>query len=846
MSVNIQRPFKLSSNRLLIFLVFSIIFSRIDAGMNFSSGTDMQTDTSSHPQILTITLYKYLSAEALSKFVKNKSLKLSFGYEANDRFEMLRGDLVPKINMAEQEMSFEAGVRIGFISLTAVKENPYMWGYYSEKYTGARLTLRFKVTKCKERNRYLRQDKPEPRQKELIDIDYARFDGEYIETCEYEVNRLDKIETGLSKCTQNIISNKHISWAGEQEYRILYSINNSRNNALSSLIHTPDVGIYTTSDLNLNIISLDLGPFCRLSASDVAYELEEDEILRSIEIRRLKFVSCMYLTDSKANNNSHEDYILKNKLLVEKLNEEGIYPVAKRNWNSLMSAARRGNYDLLSEIYEEQEHKDIEKEDIYGYNALSLATLARSKSCVNFLLSKGATMEHAKQILKDKALLWAGASGNDVFVHKLLNWGASIKYTDKENMSVLHWAARNGHAKCVQTIIYYISKYSYSGELEKRNSDGCTPLILAAWGKSLETVRCLVGAKADVNAKAYDNSTALIMATRGKQDDDDQDEQIVSFLLDHGAKPSAEENAGHRAVLYAAYLGRTKCLEHLLKAHSISKNDTSQIFSLLTFSIWGMNLSCISSVLSYLMRIIKCEKKTQLASIVCNPDQIDHIMKFYYFFMGNKDSWRIYRLLAEYGFDQFNAQLCIKTCQENPNILMRLAACGQNALLQEILQQDESEQLTQLRDKGGCSALMWAVSDDTLDNVATVETIFKIRGIDGIKDQDKGGCNTIMWAARKGSYRCLCKLIEFIRKREKLDLLTAQDKNGMTALMWAAWKRKKKCLKILLREDNIGMTKQDNQGNTVLDWAVKGGDEECVRLLLKRGAKFGIPDWEKD
>ena len=93
----------------------------------------------------TITLYKYLSVVGLEKFIKEKTIKLSFGYETNDRFEVLRGNLVPKCSSEELEDDFAAGTHIGFISLSEVEENTYMWGYYAEQYRGARLKFQFKV-----------------------------------------------------------------------------------------------------------------------------------------------------------------------------------------------------------------------------------------------------------------------------------------------------------------------------------------------------------------------------------------------------------------------------------------------------------------------------------------------------------------------------------------------------------------------------------------------------------------------------------------------------------------------------------------------------------------------------
>lgn len=818
------------------------------------------TSGSSTEQAKTITLYKYLSAEALKKFVKNKTLKLSFGYEANDRFEMLRGDLVPGINMAVQEMLFEAGVRIGFISLTAVKENPYMWGYYSEKYTGARLTLRFKVIKCHEGNRYLRQDKPVPRQKELININYARFDGEYIERCEYEVNRLDKIETELSKCTQNIISNKHISWSGEQEYRILYSVDNLRGNGLSPLLQEDAQmrAIYTTSDLNRNIISLELAPFCDLSVSDLKRTFAEDDLLRGIEIKRLKFVPCLYLTRSDQSVGFYEDFIQNDPKLRSELQARGIHPVPECNWSSLMTTARRGDLAELDSIgklcKEFNVHSAYQQVDYLGHNALTLAVIARSFECVDFLLNQGATMEYAKQEKKNEALLWASSVGHVGFVEKLLRWGADIRTADIYGRTPLHLAARNSGEKiegrscekCAIIILNYI--YDNRGllydEMSRKDDEGRTPLILAAWGKSLEVVKYLVEAKVDINATDYDNSTALIMAAWGKPEEDVKDSFLVSYLLSKGADPEVRENVGISAAFYAARHGRIECLKLLLEAAPISRGNKMDHKSLILYSLLGGSIECIRHVIS--LPVSKKERKNENSfdKDIFNWNNLIYIIIRYCCREGRPDTDGILKLISQYGLIQSDCKLDIKVCRRDPSIILRLAAYGQNELLKQLLPEEGSKQLMELRDKGGCSALMWSVTDDTPDNVANVTTIIDIIGSDSILTKDRGGCNAIMWAARKGSKDCLQALLASFAEHEIERILLDHDKNGMTALMWAAWKGKLECMELILNTRHSGLTLQDAQGNTALDWAVKGGNEKCVHLLLERGAKFGKHEWE--
>lgn len=832
----------------------------------------------------TITLYKYLSEKALENFVKEKTIKLSFGYEANDRFEILRGDLLQKNTPAEQEAEFPSGTRVGFISLTSVKENPYMWGYYSEKYSGARLKLIFKVKQVDDGEggiRYLRTDTPSPRQEKFMNFEFTRFDGEYIEKCEYELNRLDKINTNLGKSTKNLISNKHISWSEEREYRILYSINNLKDNALSTLLQSPAIGIYTTSDINRNIVSLELGPFCKLMASDVKRELVSDELLRGISVHRLEFAQGVYQTVRKHDNTEYENYVYNNNELLKLLREKEIRPIRECGWTSFMYAARRGEYEALEELHAKQKKHGsdddnfVKRRDIYGNNALSLAVLARSRACVEYLLEIGAEMKSASQRMKNNALIWAASIGFDCFVEKLLSWRSDETCckpdavccepdTEKgDKRTALHWAARNGHATCVKTIVEHInnkqnlSNEQKKDELNRKDGEGRTPLMLAAWAKNLETVQCLVEAKADVKATDDEYSTALIMAAWGKYEDDEKDEKIVSFLLESGAITDVHENMGYTALEYAARHGRKRCLERLLQwlekrwkeagkeQDEIEKKVEETCKLLLIPAIQSGHVCCVLLVLSKLEKV--CGAKIKHASFA--ESDINNTMRSAYYCatQRNSEAWEIIEILKKYEFKLTDDKYLISDLAENPNKFMQIARNGQHKILKDILQKDQDSKLIELKDAGGCTAFMWTVADDNIDNM----NIFLDRtGIDGLKDKDKGGCNVVMWAARKDSRRCLAKLLDFINTKKQFEILSEKDENGMTALMWAAWKRNAECLKTLMRNDDHSVIKkllstQDSQGFTALDWAAKGGSERCVEILLNERVRFGKPAREE-
>ena len=85
---------------------------------------------------------------------------------------------------------------------------------------------------------------------------------------------------------------------------------------------------------------------------------------------------------------------------------------------------------------------------------------------------------------------------------------------------------------------------------------GMKPIMSAAKGGSLETVRYLVSEGADVNAH-NDSGSALMWAV------DSRNEAVVRFLLTRGANPRWTNSLGDTAVDFARRKGLTNMTEIL-------------------------------------------------------------------------------------------------------------------------------------------------------------------------------------------------------------------------------------------------------------------------------------------
>lgn len=104
--------------------------------------------------------------------------------------------------------------------------------------------------------------------------------------------------------------------------------------------------------------------------------------------------------------------------------------------------------------------------------------------------------------------------------------------------------------------------------VSKKNEQGHTPLIVAAYNNQLSCVELLVKAGADINYK-FDQGTALHGAAfKGHL-------HIVNFLLESGAEKNIQDSTGATPLIYAT-LFKHKMVAQLLFIHGADPNIKDQ------------------------------------------------------------------------------------------------------------------------------------------------------------------------------------------------------------------------------------------------------------------------------
>lgn len=215
----------------------------------------------------------------------------------------------------------------------------------------------------------------------------------------------------------------------------------------------------------------------------------------------------------------------------------GAKPVAEAGAKSaeLHAAIRHGNFSQVKALLDAGADPNAPDKD--GNPPLMIAAVFGSPSYIKLLLDKGANPKSANP-MGASALLWA--AGDPEKAKLLIDAGADVNQASGTGRTPLHAAATvfNG-ASTVKLMLDKGAKVDAVDKLDRipvifTGGGKATPLQEASRVGDLETLKILVRAGADVNAKDVQNGTALTEAVLyGRR-------EIVKFLLANKASVNEE------------------------------------------------------------------------------------------------------------------------------------------------------------------------------------------------------------------------------------------------------------------------------------------------------------------
>ncbi len=175
----------------------------------------------------------------------------------------------------------------------------------------------------------------------------------------------------------------------------------------------------------------------------------------------------------------------------------------------------------------------------HGETALMMAARSGNLDAVRVLLAHGAQVNAKDTLRGTTALMWAAEEDHAAVIQLLVEHGADVR----AQSTVLTPIRRRGLGFANGGIRFPSSEASAGGGGRPKLppgpvKGGLTALLFAAREGSLDCVRALVAAGADVNQGSADDSSPLLVAVQNGSF------EIARFLLDHGADPTRANSKG--------------------------------------------------------------------------------------------------------------------------------------------------------------------------------------------------------------------------------------------------------------------------------------------------------------
>ncbi len=210
-------------------------------------------------------------------------------------------------------------------------------------------------------------------------------------------------------------------------------------------------------------------------------------------------------------------------------NREGATP--------MFLATRNGDTAMIAELL--KAGVDVNAPVLsHGETALMMAARSGNTEAVKLLLDHTAHLDAKDTLRGTTALMWAAEQGHAPVVELLAARGADLR-------------ARSGILRPLKRRGLGFAPASQQGDPNAPVKGGLTALLFAAREGSLDCVRALIQAGADVNQTSADGSGALLVAVQNGY------YQMALYLMDHGAGINLANSKGWTP-LYLAVKNRNQ------------------------------------------------------------------------------------------------------------------------------------------------------------------------------------------------------------------------------------------------------------------------------------------------
>ncbi|PJZ69902.1 hypothetical protein CH373_13375 [Leptospira perolatii] len=243
------------------------------------------------------------------------------------------------------------------------------------------------------------------------------------------------------------------------------------------------------------------------------------------------------------------------------------------DWNDLFRAVKTGNNGTLRALLSEAATRDgfseefPEVRDSYGCGLLYWAIKEGNKEAAELLLEYGSDPNETSS-RGETALLLSIETENTVIIRLLLEYGADPTLRDLDGNTPLTRAISSGKMEILE---YIFDLPDQIPDLEARNGEGYSPLLLAVDLGHYDMVEYLVSKGSDPKKKNSEGRTILHLTALHN------DFEILDFFAENKEIRSlleSKDQDGNTALLLAALYDSVECLERLLRlgADPLSRN----------------------------------------------------------------------------------------------------------------------------------------------------------------------------------------------------------------------------------------------------------------------------------
>jgi ankyrin repeat protein len=459
-----------------------------------------------------------------------------------------------------------------------------------------------------------------------------------------------------------------------------------------------------------------------------------------------------------------------------------------------------------------------------------------------------------------KTLLYFAAENNCIDTVRLL-LSKEVDAAKKERRlgwTALHVAAHNGHVEVVELLKDPPSKL----EIDAKDLDRRTPLLLAAASGHTVVVRALIAAGADFNAKDDFDRTPLQWAVEGDH------RKVLEELLKQGKRLDIEamDIFGRSAFWRAAWRGYEDIVELLSDVQSpemLTRTDKNHRTALHAAAENG-HTRVVRTLLDnsdFKYRVGYKDLENQTALHLAAKEGRISVVRLLLAVDTNMDSSLIdartkagktaeelaidndHERIAQLLFDERRE---LKRNEKNDeksgriSMMEELAACStsqgeapaKKLALRVAVEEGKTEVVWQLlKEKVGVDtgtsnqkSLLHLAAERAPEEILTL----LLKETKKVNVQDRNGLTPLHLAAQRGYDKVVKQLVD--QGKADVDI---RDRTGQTALHLAAAKGLTPVVKFLLSKDEVDADAEDRDGQTPLHLAAANGELEAVKALLE-------------